>query len=374
MNELNIGKCIIRKRKEKGITQEQLADYMGVSKASVSKWETGQSYPDIVILPQLAAYFNITVDELLGYKPQLSKAEIKKIYHRLSEEFAQKPFEETMEEVNQLVKEYYACFPFLLSIAQLLMNYANLAKTEEQKQEVFTFCIDLCRRVKEEWAEIGDLKTANILEALSEIALGHYDQTILLLKNSLAPYMGEDVLLIQAYQMRGEEDQAARTGQIFLFQNILSTLQLLVQNLAREMQEPARFERTYRMAKHLIDDYELKSIGTNAAFTVHIVAGQGFIQHQQKEKALEALEQYAETVCSIPFPFKLRGNRYFPDVEQWIEEIGMIGTNSPRDDESIKTSFLSLIKENPVFAVLREEKRYQKLVNDIQYKLGIGRA
>lgn len=59
MNGLNIGKCIIRKRKEKGITQEQLADYMGVSKASVSKWETGQSYPDIVILPKMAAYFKL---------------------------------------------------------------------------------------------------------------------------------------------------------------------------------------------------------------------------------------------------------------------------------------------------------------------------
>ncbi len=59
MNGLNIGKCIICKRKEKGITQEQLADYMGVSKASVSKWETGQSYPDIVILPKMAAYFKL---------------------------------------------------------------------------------------------------------------------------------------------------------------------------------------------------------------------------------------------------------------------------------------------------------------------------
>lgn len=59
MNGLNIGKCIIRKRKEKGITQEQLADYMGVSKTSVSKWETEQSYPDIVILPKMAAYFKL---------------------------------------------------------------------------------------------------------------------------------------------------------------------------------------------------------------------------------------------------------------------------------------------------------------------------
>ena len=43
MKELNIGKIIITKRKEKGITQDELAAYIGVSKASVSKWETGGS-------------------------------------------------------------------------------------------------------------------------------------------------------------------------------------------------------------------------------------------------------------------------------------------------------------------------------------------
>lgn len=43
MKEINIGKMIITKRKEKGITQDELAAYMGVSKASVSKWETGGS-------------------------------------------------------------------------------------------------------------------------------------------------------------------------------------------------------------------------------------------------------------------------------------------------------------------------------------------
>ena len=43
LNELNIAKTIVLKRKEKGITQEELAAYIGVSKASVSKWETGVS-------------------------------------------------------------------------------------------------------------------------------------------------------------------------------------------------------------------------------------------------------------------------------------------------------------------------------------------
>ncbi len=43
LNELNIAKTLVLKRKEKGITQEELAAYIGVSKASVSKWETGVS-------------------------------------------------------------------------------------------------------------------------------------------------------------------------------------------------------------------------------------------------------------------------------------------------------------------------------------------
>ena len=104
MKELNISKCINKKRKEKGITQEQLADYIGVSKASVSKWESGQSYPDILLLPEIATYFNITVDELIGYSPQLTKEDIKKIYKKFCKDFATKPFDEVMDEYEQMTK------------------------------------------------------------------------------------------------------------------------------------------------------------------------------------------------------------------------------------------------------------------------------
>ncbi|QHQ63157.1 helix-turn-helix domain-containing protein [Anaerocolumna sedimenticola] len=56
-------------RKEKGIGQQALADVLGVSYQSVSKWETGITMPDITLLPVIAEYFNISVDELLGLKP-----------------------------------------------------------------------------------------------------------------------------------------------------------------------------------------------------------------------------------------------------------------------------------------------------------------
>lgn len=56
-------------RKEKGIGQQDLAEVLGVSFQSVSKWETGTTMPDITLLPSIAEYFNVSVDELLGLKP-----------------------------------------------------------------------------------------------------------------------------------------------------------------------------------------------------------------------------------------------------------------------------------------------------------------
>ena len=60
-------------RKEKGITQSELADFLGVSFQSVSKWETGTTMPDITLLPKLAEYFQVSVDEILGLKPLKSR-------------------------------------------------------------------------------------------------------------------------------------------------------------------------------------------------------------------------------------------------------------------------------------------------------------
>lgn len=61
MKEINLGRILIENRHKRGITQEELAEYIGVSKAAVSKWEIGMTYPDISLLPRLASYFNISI-------------------------------------------------------------------------------------------------------------------------------------------------------------------------------------------------------------------------------------------------------------------------------------------------------------------------
>ena len=66
---LTLGKRIAALRKEKGMTQEQLAEKVGVSAQAVSKWENDASCPDITLLPLLSDILGASVDELLGVKP-----------------------------------------------------------------------------------------------------------------------------------------------------------------------------------------------------------------------------------------------------------------------------------------------------------------
>lgn len=67
---MNIGKIISDRRKALGYTQQSLANKLNVSFQAISKWENNMSYPDIAILPQLAAALSISIDSLLGYPSQ----------------------------------------------------------------------------------------------------------------------------------------------------------------------------------------------------------------------------------------------------------------------------------------------------------------
>ena len=111
MKEIRLGSVLIKNRHKRGITQDELAAYLGVSKSAVSKWETAMTYPDITLLPRLAAYFNISIDELMGYEPQMDKMEIRKCYLQFAEEFSMLSFEEVLERCHEMIK-----IPFLLSI------------------------------------------------------------------------------------------------------------------------------------------------------------------------------------------------------------------------------------------------------------------
>ena len=76
MDETHIGAVILALRKQQGMTQEQLAEAVGVSPPAVSKWETGSSCPDVALLSPIARALDTDVNTLLSFAPTLSQEEL----------------------------------------------------------------------------------------------------------------------------------------------------------------------------------------------------------------------------------------------------------------------------------------------------------
>ena len=149
MKEIHLGRVLSENRRRKGITQDELAEFIGVSKAAVSKWETENTYPDILLLPRLASYFDISIDELMGYEPQMDREEIRKTHRMLSEEFASLSFEEALEHCRKYAREYSSCYPLVFQIGSLMVNHVMMAQTSEAGEQMIKEAAQLFRRVRE---------------------------------------------------------------------------------------------------------------------------------------------------------------------------------------------------------------------------------
>lgn len=127
---IHIGETIKKLRKEKNITQDELASFIGVSYQSVSKWERCESYPDITLVPSIASFFSVTTDLLLGVNGVDKENRIKAYEEKYEALKTAKRFEEACT----LMKEAIAEFP---DNYQLLANYMHtLLLISNHKEEL----------------------------------------------------------------------------------------------------------------------------------------------------------------------------------------------------------------------------------------------
>lgn len=365
MREINIGRVIMQGRKAKGITQEELAQFMGVSKAAVSKWETGQSYPDITYLPQLAAYFNISVDELLGYEPQMTKEEIRRLYYRLSEKFAQEPFEAVIGQCQTIIKKYISCFPLLLHMAILLVNHADLAPAPEACKQVFGVVKDLCLRIKEESDDVTLIRQANALEALAELRLGNAEVVVDLLHGSNDPPLGEEVLLAAAYQAAGDLEKARETSQVGVLRHLISLLGSIPSLLLYHVGDYAKFHAIMGRTLGLIELFNIKTLHPAILLNIYLAGSQGYLMLGDREKALDILEEYVELATADLFPLELRGDEIFDRVQTWLQDLDL-GAMPPRSEVIIRDSIVQAVTRNPALQELAGEARFQQLVRKLE--------
>ena len=117
---MNIAKVIRTYRKEAGLTQEEMANRLGVTTPAVSKWENGNSNPDIELLAPIARLLHISLDTLLSFHEELTPSEIDEIIREMDEMFDSEEFEKVYERALEKVKEYPNCNMLIWQVAVML--------------------------------------------------------------------------------------------------------------------------------------------------------------------------------------------------------------------------------------------------------------
>ena len=133
---MKLNEQIRKHRKKVGLTQEQVANYLGVSTPAVNKWESGSTYPDITLLPALARLLKIDLNVLFSFHEELTDSEIQSFAVELTEASQSNGFEFAYEMAKEKIRQYPYCNHLIYSSANILdATLVLVPMKKDQKDE-----------------------------------------------------------------------------------------------------------------------------------------------------------------------------------------------------------------------------------------------
>ena len=131
---MKISQIIKEKRKHLGLTQENIAEYLGVSIPAVSKWENGTTYPDITLLPGLARLLKTDLNTLMSFNEEMSEVEIKNVVMKVQSIIQEDGFEDGFQFALDQVRAFPTCENLIYSLGVFLQPSLGLQSVEHQSK------------------------------------------------------------------------------------------------------------------------------------------------------------------------------------------------------------------------------------------------
>lgn len=353
---LSVGEVIAEQRKKKNVTQQDLADFIGVTKASVSKWETNHSYPDITLLPLLAAYFDISIDSLLSYNSQLTSEEIQNIYRSLQSTLKICP-EDTLDSLNRFIRRYYSCYPFILQMGLFIINHFDLLPGENRESNFAVYIPKAQQLFQHVASNTTDAKLsdeAHKFQAYTLFMLGEYDKVLELLGEYTPVNFPIEPLIAGALQQKGLNKKAIGVMQSGIFQNIVVTMNFLTNYLQMLLDQPQQFIETVEKGKKLAQVFNFGQLNPIPYVNFLTSAAYGLAMFNNEEQLILLLEEYVSVLQNTKFPVVIHGDNYFNHIDEWIKQLDL-GNQLPRETEQIKKDFIDLLLHNPVFDPFKQK-------------------
>ena len=307
---INIGRTIARERRRMGITQEALASHLGVSKAAVSKWELGQSLPDVSLLPRIAAYFSLTLDELFDWHDELTSEESAALYAEVYA-LGEKDLGAAHERLRALATEHYSDVNLLLMFASLLTVWAGGMATPftpagekdaaPDADDLASEALALLDRVPEVATDPSTLYLAQQQKATTLFQAGRHEEAASLLEPLVRRQdaSASTMLLASAYRKLGRNDDALDLLQTERLRAAIFVLSSLMQEVG--MRDDAAFALVAgNAAEAVFEALDMGAVNPFFSATMSLEVAETLRRTGEKDGALDALVRAADAMRAVP--------------------------------------------------------------------------
>lgn len=159
---MSLGKVIRKYRKNRNLTQEEMAGRLGVTASAVNKWENENSYPDITLLAPIARLLNISLDTLLSFREDLTTEEINEIVCEADSKLKEESYDEAFLWAKKKLEQYPNCEELILNIA-IIFDAQRIVQEVSNKEEYDDYLCSLYVRVLDSDDETIRIRAADSL-------------------------------------------------------------------------------------------------------------------------------------------------------------------------------------------------------------------
>ena len=353
--ELSIGEVIYKLRKEKGVTQENLANAVGVSVAAVSKWESKSSYPDITILPSIARYFNTTIDNLLNYEMKISNEEVMKLMKECARVFEKDSAENGMKLCESYIRKYPNSMFLKFRVGSLYMMSLPSAKNEEESEIMVDKAINLLEiSSNSEEQEISE--TSKYVLSTLYTMKNQYDKAEEVLLSLPKVNMDRDDLLIGLYINQNKYEKAKTTLRNLTYKrisNIMTCLDSYI-TLAYKDDDYLKVKEILDLKIKVAKTFDVEELYD---VSINMMYADIYAKENNIEKTLDYIESILNNVSYLINGYDLKEHILFDGIELFE------GVHSK---DYFLLSLKRLLIEDERYNFIKNEERYKEIVKKLE--------
>lgn len=345
---MKINQIIREKRKELSLTQEQIADFLGVSTPAVNKWEKGSTYPDITLLPALARLLKIDLNTLMSFNDDLTDIEIENFVNEVDQTAREQGYDTAFQKAIDKIHEYPTCEKLIYSVILYLEGALALYSVSEIEQYRETYETFYKRLAKSEIPEIRDTATSMLISyARNRGDFSKAEELINSLPFSTIDKMGQLAIL---YQRQERYQDAEKIWEHWLLKGVTE-----IQTALANMLEIALQENRVNDADFFADLYEAVTrqfcFPEWMCYNAHLQLA--FVK-KDKDRSLSILQKMLPAIKK----------EWHPQDYQLYRNAN--GSDSTFFSSKLAKTFTDELANNEEYAFLRDGSEFEELIAQVK--------